>query len=93
MNSASFFDGLTEINTNTESYEKGDEIFGTITSRCNSGAFVDLNNGELAFCLGASNLRPATPIICSVISSAKKNERILVKLDSVCDVFKKTVLD
>lgn len=73
----------------TEKYERDDACYGLVSSRCRKGAYVLLDNGEMAFCYEAGNLFPGTKIICSVKRSASEsqNGRCLVKMDSVCDLY------
>ncbi len=68
-------------------YERGDACYGTVGSRCRSGAFLELDNGELAFARGAGNLRKNTKVICTVKKPASNGYRTLVQLDSVCGLY------
>ncbi len=68
-------------------YERGDSCYGIVGSLCRSGAFLELDNGELAFAGGAGNLRKDSKVICTVKRPASNGYRTLVQLDSVCGLY------
>ena len=68
-------------------YERGEAAYGVVTSRCRRGAYIDLDNGEYAFCFDGACLREGTRIICSVKRPSTDHNRVIVRLDSVCSVF------
>jgi hypothetical protein len=71
----------------TQNYEKYDAAYGIVTSRCKSGAFIELDNGEAAFCYTAANVSADTKIICTILRPAYDGKRCLVSLDSVCSCY------
>lgn len=81
-----------EVKTMPNSYtenklERGDAVYGVVTSRCRKGAYIDLDNGEYAFCVDGACLREGTRIICSVKKPSTDHDRVIVRLDNVCSVF------
>ena len=69
---------------NYQAYEKGDACYGVVSSRLKNGAYLHLDNDEIAFSYKAGNLREGTKVICSIITSATNERRALVEIDSVC---------
>ena len=67
-----------------QSYDVFDGCFGTVKSCCKKGAFLDLDNGELAFAYSFGNLVPGTKVLCTVRRMARGELRKLVTIDSVC---------
>lgn len=74
-------------NCTEKKYERGDAAYGVVTSRCSKGAYIDLDNGEYAFCIDGSGFREGTRIICSIKKPSMDHNRVIVKLDNVCGVF------
>lgn len=68
----------------THGYEVWDGCYGIIENCCRKGAFLALDNGELAFAYKFSNLRPGTEVLCTVRRLAYGDQRMLVTIDSVC---------
>lgn len=70
---------------NTMKYERYDECYGRVTSRCRSGAFVELDNGESAFAYKYANLVPGSKVICSILKPAAENLRTMVSITTVLE--------
>lgn len=66
-------------------YERFDGCFGVITSRCQKGAYLTLDNGEEAFAYKFANLRVGTKVLCTVMKLPVENRKTLVSIDHVCD--------
>lgn len=64
-------------------YERFDGCRGKITSRCQKGAYIELDNGEGAFSFKCANLLPGTEVLCTILRNTIDNKRILVSVDSV----------
>ncbi len=71
-------------NFKSEGYNINDEVFAVVTSCCNRGIFVNLENGETAFA-HFTKLPKDTKVLCSIRKEARDNRCILVSVDSVCD--------
>ena len=67
----------------TQGYDVLDGCYGIIENCCQKGAFLALDNGELAFAYKFSNLRPGTEVLCTVRRLANGERRMLVSIDSV----------
>ena len=67
----------------TTEYEVFDGCYGTVTGRCQKGAFITLDNGQEAFAFRYANLLPGTEVICTVIKKSKEDRRTLVSVDSI----------
>lgn len=70
--------------TETQGYDVLDGCYGIIENCCRKGAFLALDNGELAFAYKFGNLRPGTEVLCTVRRLAYGDQRMLVTIDSVC---------
>ena len=70
--------------TEAQGYDVLDGCYGIIQNCCRKGAFLVLDNGELAFAYKFSNLRPGTEVLCTVRRLANRDQRMLVTIDSVC---------
>ena len=70
--------------TEVQGYDVLDGCYGVIENCCRKGAFLALDNGELAFAYKFSNLRPGTEVLCTVRRLAYGDQRMLVTIDSVC---------
>ncbi len=70
-----------------EKLQKFDSAYGVVTSHNSKGAYVELDNGEVAFCFSAGNVPINRRIICSVRRPATDERHCLVKLESVCDCY------
>lgn len=70
---------------NTAAYERFDACNAEITSRCQKGAFLLLDNGERAFAYRYANLRPGTKVLCTVLKPAHGNLLTRVSVDSVVE--------
>lgn len=68
----------------TQGYDVLDGCYGIIENCCQKGAFLELDNGELAFAYKFSNLRPGTEVLCTVRRLSNGDRRMLVTIDSVC---------
>lgn len=64
-------------------YERFDSAFGVVTGRCGKGAFLTLDNGELAFAYKFSSLLPGTKVLCSIQKPAQGELFTRVSVDSV----------
>lgn len=64
-------------------YERYDCCYGEVTGRCQAGAYVTLDNGQLAFAYRFGNLLPGTRVLCSVQKLPTEDKRMLVSIDSV----------
>ncbi len=64
-------------------YERFDGCYGTVTSRCFRGAYLELDNREQAFAYKFANLFPGTKVLCTVLKQAAEGRRMLVSIDSV----------
>ena len=62
-------------------YNVSDCCFGIISSRSQRGSFIELDNGESAFCY--NSLRAGTKVLCSVLRPALGEKRKLVSIDSI----------
>lgn len=79
-----------EINRNEvmrKEYEKGDCCYATITSRNSKGTYLELDNGQSAFAYNAANLRNGVKILCTIVKPATMEKYILVRMDSICDLY------
>ena len=76
------FDELEEAEV--QGYGILDGCYGVIQNCCRKGAFLALDNGELAFAYNFGNLRPGTEVLCTVRRLASGDRRKLVTIDSVC---------
>lgn len=70
--------------TETQGYDVLDGCYGIIENCCRKGAFLALDNGELAFAYRFGNLQPGTEVLCTVRRLAYGDQRMLVTIDSVC---------
>lgn len=70
--------------TANQSYDVLDGCYGVIQNCCRRGAFLALDNGELAFAYNFGNLWPGTEVLCTVRRLASGDRRMLVTIDSVC---------
>ena len=70
--------------TETQLYAVMDGCYGTVENCCRKGAFLVLDNGELAFAYNFGNLRPGTEVLCTVRKLAFGDQRMRVTIDSVC---------
>ena len=70
--------------TEAQEYGVWEGCSGIIEFCIRKGAFLVLDNGELAFAYGFGNLRPGTKVICTVRRLADEYRRKLVTIDSVC---------
>ena len=53
--------------TNNEvKYERFDECYGTVIDRCNTGVFLELDNGQQAFAYNFVMINRGSKVICSV---------------------------
>ncbi len=66
-------------------YERLDGCYGTVIGRCQSGAFLELDNGETAFAYKFASLYPGTKVLCTVLRLADEARKMLVSIDSVID--------
>ena len=66
-----------------ESYEVFDNCYGTVIGRSNYGAYLELDNGEMAFAYRFSALRDGTRVLCSILKKACGDRSTLVGIDSV----------
>ena len=60
-----------------------DGCYGTITGRCQKGAYLELDNGQKAFAYKYANLLPGTKVLCTVLKQAVDNRSMLVSIDSI----------
>lgn len=67
----------------TNEYSKYDSCYGHITGRCQSGAYLTLDNGQLAFAYRMAGLRNGTKVFCSVMKKAAEGRRMLVNVEGV----------
>lgn len=63
-------------------YEAFDACYGTVTGRSNSGAYLQMDNGQEAFSYKFANLREGTKVLCTVLRPATERKRTLVSIDS-----------
>ena len=70
------------IEINSASYDIGDGCYGKIKDRTNAGAYLILDNGELAFAY-KFNLLPGTKVLCTVLKPTTETRFKLVSIDSV----------
>lgn len=66
-------------------YDVHDECFAVVTGRCSKGAFLELDNGEPAFCYRHANLLPGTLVLCAILKKAdpEHGRNILCGISSV----------
>lgn len=74
-----------DMNTQHVCYERFDSCYGEVTSRCNAGAFLRLENGQDAFAYKFGNLLPGTKVLCTVLKMPTETKRMRVSIDSVMD--------
>lgn len=70
-----------------EKLQKYDSAYGVVTSHSSKGAYVELENGELALCYTAGNVPNNSRIICSVRKPATDERCCIVNLESVCNCY------
>ena len=70
-------------NKDDQGYDVMDGCYGTVTGRCQKGAFLTLDNGEAAFAYKFGNLWPGTKVLCTVLRLAEEGRRKRVSIDSV----------
>ena len=68
-------------------YEKGDAAYGIVSSHDRRGAYIELDNGQMAYSFNAGNVRNNTRVICTVTKSAWDGHYCIAKLDSVCGIY------
>lgn len=67
----------------TENYNNiRDGLYGTVTSNCRKGVFLELENGEPAYA-SFGFLTPGQRVFCTVLDKAKGGFRTRVAIDSV----------
>lgn len=66
-----------------QDYEVLDGCYGIVQNCCRTGAYLILDNGELAFAYKFGNLKPGTEVLCTVRKPACADKRKLVTIDSV----------
>ncbi len=71
------------MNKTCTGYERFDGCYGTVIDRCLKGAYLELDNGELAFAYKFGNLFPGTKVLCTVLKQAAEDRKMLVSIDSV----------
>lgn len=64
-------------------YERFEECIGEVTSRCQKGVFLLLDNGERAFAYQFGNLVAGTKVLCTILKPATDNLLTQVTVDSV----------
>ena len=74
---------VTMMGNVVASYERFDSCYAVVTSRCNKGAFLRLDNGEEAFAYRFGNLFPDSEVLCTVLKPADGYKKMLVSIDSV----------
>ena len=65
-------------------YDILEGCYGTVEKTCRKGAYLILDNGELAFAYKFGNLKPGTQVLCTVRKPPYEDKRKLVTIDSVC---------
>ena len=66
-----------------EKYQRFDSCYGKIIDRCNTGVFVELDNGEIAFARSFHNLKAGSKVLCSVERMGSGYRKPVVTIDSV----------
>lgn len=66
-------------------YDRFDGCYGKVTGRSRAGAFLVLDNGEVAFANKFAGLIPGTTVLCTVLKPAEKDRNTLVSIDSVLE--------
>ena len=64
-------------------YEPHDGCYGIVECSSKKGAYLTLDNGELAFAYRFCNLRPGTKVLCTVRKMPEGDRRKLVTIDAV----------
>lgn len=59
-----------------------DGLYGTVSSNCRKGVFLELENGEPAFA-PFGYLQPGQRVFCTVLKKANERFRTLVSIDSI----------
>ena len=72
-----------EIDENIIIYERFDSAYGIVTGTCRTGAYLQLDNGEIAFAYKFASLRPGTKVLCSIQKLSDGNRYTRVSVDSV----------
>lgn len=73
------------MNNSYVGYERFDGCYGEVTGRCNTGAYLTLDNGQEAFAYKFASLIPGTKVLCTVLKIPADGKRMLVSIDSVRD--------
>lgn len=67
----------------TYTYERWDSCRAEVTSRCERGVFLTLDNGESAFASKFGNLKAGAKVLCSIITPSEGTKRAKVIIESV----------
>lgn len=68
-------------------YNRGDCCYATVTGHNGRGSYLTLDNGQRAFAYSAGNIRVDAKVLCTVAREAVPGKNILVRLDSICDLY------
>lgn len=64
-------------------YERLESGWGMVTSRCKSGAFVLMDNGERAFARTFGNLKEGTFVMFTVLKKATEKQLAAITIESI----------
>lgn len=75
---------MWDYECNDDNYNVRDCVRAVVTSSCNKGLFLVLENGQEAFAF-FGRLSPDTEVLCTVLKKSTKQWRVLVSIDAVLE--------
>ncbi|MBR5474471.1 MAG: hypothetical protein IKU83_03565 [Lachnospiraceae bacterium] len=78
-----YYRNFKQYNFDCDTYQAGDSCYGEVTSRCATGIFLRLDDGQSAFSNTMLNVDIGEKVLCTILALAKEGKRTFVSADSV----------